>query len=58
MKALLVVLSNPTTAAQEDEYNDWYDNVHLDEVKQIPGITDANRYVVSDTQLDPPSSPW
>ncbi|MET0820807.1 MAG: hypothetical protein ABWY58_07565 [Aeromicrobium sp.] len=56
MKALLVVLSNPTTSEQEDEYNDWYDNVHLGEVKQIPGVTDARRYVVSTTQLDPPSS--
>ena len=33
----LIVFSAPTPG-QEDEYNDWYNNVHLDEVVAIPGF--------------------
>jgi hypothetical protein len=56
MKAVLVVLSEPSSNDREDEYNDWYDEVHLGEVCQIPGITGAKRYVRSSTQLDPSGS--
>jgi hypothetical protein len=56
MKALLVVLTHPSSAEREDEYNTWYDDVHLGEVCQIPGITGAKRYSLSPVQLDPPSS--
>jgi len=56
MKAVLVVLTNPSSADREDEYNEWYDDIHLGEVCQIPGITSAKRYSLSPTQLDPPSS--
>ncbi|MFC3172838.1 hypothetical protein ACFOD9_01085 [Novosphingobium bradum] len=39
----LVVYSKPV-AGREDEYNDWYTNVHLGDVLKIPGITSARRY--------------
>lgn len=45
-KHVLLVLSNPTDG-KEDEYNDWYDNTHLGEVLQIPGITAAQRFEIS-----------
>jgi len=43
-KAILAVFSNPTSAEQEDEYNSWYDDVHIKELLEIPGIVSAKRY--------------
>lgn len=44
---LLLVFSNPVEG-REDEYNTWYDEVHLDDVQRIPGVAGAARY-----ELDP-----
>jgi hypothetical protein len=44
---LLLVFSNPV-AGRDDEYNTWYDEVHLGDVQRIPGVTGATRY-----ELDP-----
>jgi hypothetical protein len=43
-KAVFVVFSAPSTSDREDEYNDWYDNTHLREVCETPGVTGAVRY--------------
>lgn len=43
----LVVLSNPT-AEREDEYNDWYNNQHLQDVVAVPGFLSAQRYRLND----------
>jgi hypothetical protein len=40
---LVVVLSNPTEG-NEDEFNDWYERVHLDEVLQTAGFRSAQRF--------------
>ena len=52
-KALLVVLSNPVSADREDEYNKWYDAVHLPEVLTVPGIVAGSRYRAGATQIVP-----
>jgi hypothetical protein len=39
----LITLSNPTEG-REDEYNDWYQNVHLGELVALPGFMSARRY--------------
>ena len=44
----LFVFSNPTEG-REDDYNEWYDNTHLAEVLQVPGIVAAQRYQVATT---------
>jgi hypothetical protein len=36
--------------AGEDEYNNWYNNVHLDDVVSLPGFVRAQRF-----RLDEPS---
>ena len=47
---VLMVLSNPTPG-QDDAYNDWYTNTHLDEVVSIPGFVSAQRYKLTDAQI-------
>jgi hypothetical protein len=40
---LLLVFSNPVEG-RDEEYNTWYDEVHLDDLKRIPGVVAATRY--------------
>jgi hypothetical protein len=43
MKGVLVVMTN-AVAGKEDEFTDWYDNVHIPELLQVPGIVAAQRF--------------
>ena len=43
---MLLVLSNPAVG-QEDAYNRWYDETHLPEVLQVPGIIAAQRFAAA-----------
>ena len=45
-----LVFSNPTEG-QEDKYNNWYDEQHEPDVVSAPGFVEAQRFVLSDTQL-------
>ena len=44
MKAILLVLTNPTSSSTEDAYNHWYTNEHLPDVLGVPGYTQASRW--------------
>jgi hypothetical protein len=39
----MIVLSSPVPG-REQEYNDWYQNVHLRDVLTIEGVKSARRY--------------
>jgi hypothetical protein len=55
-KGVLVVFSTPNGSAKEAEYNDWYDNTHIPEVTDVPGVVSARRFALSDTQVVPGAS--
>jgi hypothetical protein len=42
-KHKLLVLSNPV-AGRDDDFNHWYDTVHLPDVFKVPGVTGAQRF--------------
>jgi hypothetical protein len=42
---IFVVHSEPV-AGREDEYNEWYENEHLDDVIAVPGFVAAERFKV------------
>lgn len=42
----MVVMSTPQPG-REDEYNDWYQNVHLGELLALPGFRCAQRFRMS-----------
>lgn len=48
----LIALTNAKTG-RDDEFNDWYDNVHLADVLKLPGVIAAQRFRLSDTQHRP-----
>lgn len=49
---ILVVLTNPVPG-REDEFNDWYSNVHIQEICTIPGFKSAQRFKLGDAQMGP-----
>ena len=50
MKTYYLVYSNPVEG-MEEEYNQWYNNVHLKEVLQIEGFNSAQRFELTSSQL-------
>ncbi len=56
-RGLMMVFSNPASAAQEKAFNDWYDDVHLREVLQVPGVVAASRYRYGEEQMLPGANP-
>jgi hypothetical protein len=50
MKALHVVQTN-ARPGRLDEFNEWYDTVHIPDVLSIPGVLSARRYQLAQTQL-------
>lgn len=50
-KAILAVYTNPADAAREDEFNAWYDEVHIPQVLALDGFVGATRHRLSSAQL-------
>jgi hypothetical protein len=50
-KQLFLVFTN-AVAGRDDEYNAWYDEVHLADVCRVPGVVDAQRYELVPTGGD------
>jgi len=43
--AFLLAFSHPVGADRDDEYNNWYDNTHVPQLRAaLPSIKDVNRY--------------
>ena len=49
---ILVVLTNPVPG-KEDEFNEWYTNIHIQEICQLSGFKSAQRFKLSDAQMGP-----
>ncbi|MCW2748746.1 MAG: hypothetical protein JWP10_1888 [Nocardioidaceae bacterium] len=43
-KGTWVVMTHPTSAAEEDQFNKWYDEIHLPDLLNIPGVVGATRF--------------
>lgn len=46
----LLVFINPVEG-KEQEFNDWYTNIHIHEVCQVKGVLSAQRFRLHKTQL-------
>ena len=56
-KARMLVWSNPTDPAREDEFNKWYDTTHAPDVLKLAPFTSVTRFKVSDAQFGPIETP-
>ena len=43
-KAVLIVHSRPADASREDEFNKWYDEVHIPDVTSVAGVVSGRRF--------------
>ena len=50
-EGILLVFMNPSSEAKDEEYRDWYDNVHMKEACAEPGVERIVRYKISDNQV-------
>ncbi|KKW66472.1 hypothetical protein A5776_17405 [Mycolicibacterium elephantis] len=46
-----VVYSNPAEGKTDAEFNEWYDNVHVPQLLEIPGMLSARRYDLHDAEI-------
>lgn len=60
--ALLLAYVQPTSPADEAEFNRWYDEVHIPQlVDRVPGVLSARRFHFSEGQFEgapAPSNPY
>jgi hypothetical protein len=54
---LLVVNSNPAPG-REQEYNEWYSNRHLADLRALPGVVSARRFVLENAQMSDAPRPF
>lgn len=43
MGKYMLVVQSEALAGRDDEYNDWYDNQHFQDICAIPGVTGGRR---------------
>ena len=51
---LMVVFTN-AAPGRDDEFNRWYDEVHVGEVLAVPPVKSCTRFKVSDVGDEPPA---
>jgi len=56
-RAIITIASNPSGPENESAYNDWYTKTHLAEIRSAPGVVDASRYRLPETQVTPADRP-
>ncbi|KKC06950.1 DUF4286 family protein [Mycobacterium nebraskense] len=49
-KFIQIVYSNPIEG-RDDEFNEWYDNVHIPQLLAVPGMLSAQRYTLRDSEM-------
>ena len=50
-KWIFMVESKSTDPARDDEFNEWYDKIHLPDIMETPGFIRATRYENRATQF-------
>ena len=56
-KCKLIALTTPV-AGREDEFHDWYQNIHLPEVLALPGGVSAQRFKLVAKMIGNDTNPW
>lgn len=47
MGKYVMVVASHAKQGRDDEFNDWYDNVHVADVCKVPGVTSGRRFNAS-----------
>src|SRR4051812_30691352 len=49
-KHVFLVRTGPSSPERADEYNHWYDTIHLPDLLDVKGVVGASRYQVASVQ--------
>jgi hypothetical protein len=49
-KHVFLVRTGPSSPERTDEYNHWYDTIHLPDLLNVKGVVGASRYQVASAQ--------
>ena len=55
-KGIFLALANAASDDIHDEFNTWYDDVHMREVLALPGVKSARRFKLASSQIIQPIS--
>lgn len=58
MPKFLMVVQTSARAGRDDEFNQWYDNEHIEHMLSVPGVLSAKRYDLTDNSPYKPSNPY
>ncbi len=58
MSKFLMVVQTSARAGRDDEFNEWYDNEHLDHMLSVPGVLSAKRYDLTENSPYKPTHPY
>jgi hypothetical protein len=49
-KGVMIVMSDPSSPDREDEYNEWYNNVHIPDLLKLDPFVSARRFKILDEE--------
>ena len=58
MASYLMVVLSSAKPGRDDEYSDWYENVHMREICAIPGIVSGHRYEADSASISKPDGTY
>lgn len=58
MGKYILVIPSAAHVGQDDDYNRWYDDVHLADVCAVPGVVSGRRYDALSTSPATPPAPY
>lgn len=56
-KYVMVVQSN-AIEGRDDDYNNWYDSIHYQDICDIPGVKSGRRFEATPIAMGPPGQPY
>ena len=56
-KYVMVVQSN-AHEGRDGDYNDWYDNIHFQDICDIPGVMSGRRFEATPIAMGEPGQPY
>ena len=58
MGKYVLVVPSSAKAGQDDEYNQWYDGIHIHDLLALPGVKNGRRYIASPISPMPPPADY
>jgi hypothetical protein len=58
MAKYVMVVQSKAAEGRDNEYNEWYDTIHLGEICAIPGVTSGRRFEFDSTLMGAPGQPY